>query len=934
MDNKVVQWVTRSTPLESRGAWKRFVQERKGFDNGGLATPKRGLVDGPGSYSKDRRKGVRKPESWDKISDLFLKTYAEDDISHIHNVEKKVRDQISRIIDRPDGLQHISKQSGLSENVILNLIEDRDAHADLMKEIKTQEGIDRWAKPKKDLDNRMRNWLIKNSKKYADPEKFKKSFNRVFGKNNYISKAIKMDKKGASMLGFVDDNFVKTYISDKVKNPEDFSFSSRQLDDMFKTLIYNNNENVRNKVVKTFEDILPKEKIQKAGAKNVYNAIKNNEFLQKFNLDKGINGPVARLIAKGLDEKLVKQIDLYKKPYFGTRELLNYLGDHVNSKYKSMFKEAEQAVTAMQNDKWSKARTHLDTGREIMFDHKIPSSLIEAGYGDEIEYIKLNPTSKAFNINIKNKQFDQPMNKLVRQFEQARTLDEKKKIHKKMVAKKDAFSKKYGNYLDEVKIILDEKGKLKFTSDAPVVTKQTDLVKMLETSLGQEQFPTMGKKDQIKFLKTVQKVDTSELYKIYQKAGIGTNCSIKPAKKSEGGRIGFMNAGLVDDDCMKNAIEKNRMDLKSNDPVVAANARQSMLKVADAGKKSKTLGTLMRMGNKGRKLLSATLTGVGTGVGGFFTLPGMSGTGSAIAGVALEYALEAGTYDWYMRKGYTHDEAFAETFFPKVVAKQFGVEKTGIGVLEDTIEYIEDKVAGTDSASQRYLKNKRELENLLVEQEQLKDSISQVEAGDPRIRLDSAEGLKDQLSGVNKRVTELYNNTKPGTPDYQSFMTRREKRDWEEGTRAREYAKSGPFSKFGFKIFADRDFEKEQLKSYYDYQGVKPPSPLYRSPLDDKLKEDALYGLRHAYVGTGEGSEKQTYDDYKDIYGDMANSYKFRNHLQQQYLMNKIAKAGGVANMAGGGIAGIRRPHAIPPKSGPMPQGGGLSSMFNRVRKW
>ena len=50
--------------------------------------------------------------------------------------------------------------------------------------------------------------------------------------------------------------------------------------------------------------------------------------------------------------------------------------------------------------------------------------------------------------------------------------------------------------------------------------------------------------------------------------------------------------------------------------------------------------------------------------------------------------------------------------------------------------------------------------------------------------------------------------------------------------------------------------------------------------------------------------------------------------------MEKIAAAGGVANMAGGGIAGIRRPHAIPPKSGPMPQGGGLSSMFNRVRKW
>jgi hypothetical protein len=35
MDNKVVQWVTRSTPLESKGTWKKFVQERKGFDDGG-----------------------------------------------------------------------------------------------------------------------------------------------------------------------------------------------------------------------------------------------------------------------------------------------------------------------------------------------------------------------------------------------------------------------------------------------------------------------------------------------------------------------------------------------------------------------------------------------------------------------------------------------------------------------------------------------------------------------------------------------------------------------------------------------------------------------------------------------------------------------------------------------------------------------------------
>ena len=31
-------------------------------------------------------------------------------------------------------------------------------------------------------------------------------------------------------------------------------------------------------------------------------------------------------------------------------------------------------------------------------------------------------------------------------------------------------------------------------------------------------------------------------------------------------------------------------------------------------------------------------------------------------------------------------------------------------------------------------------------------------------------------------------------------------------------------------------------------------------------------------------------------------------------LMGEVARAGGVANMAGGGMVGIRKPHAIPPK--------------------
>ena len=49
-----------------------------------------------------------------------------------------------------------------------------------------------------------------------------------------------------------------------------------------------------------------------------------------------------------------------------------------------------------------------------------------------------------------------------------------------------------------------------------------------------------------------------------------------------------------------------------------------------------------------------------------------------------------------------------------------------------------------------------------------------------------------------------------------------------------------------------------------------------------------------------------------------------------------IMAEGGRVGYEGGGITTLhpRRPEALPPKSGPMPQGGGLSSMFNRVRKW
>lgn len=57
-----------------------------------------------------------------------------------------------------------------------------------------------------------------------------------------------------------------------------------------------------------------------------------------------------------------------------------------------------------------------------------------------------------------------------------------------------------------------------------------------------------------------------------------------------------------------------------------------------------------------------------------------------------------------------------------------------------------------------------------------------------------------------------------------------------------------------------------------------------------------------------------------------------RSQFQEEEAMQRIADAGGVANLAGGGIAEIRRPNSIPPESGPTPQG--LLSVKNNVKRY
>jgi hypothetical protein len=151
-----------------------------------------------------------------------------------------------------------------------------------------------------------------------------------------------------------------------------------------------------------------------------------------------------------------------------------------------MFQETIKAINYSKNNQWKKAKDTFGLADNIAWDHKVPSSIIDKGYADIIEYTKVNPTSAHFNERIKNAQFDSKINRLIKKYEGVNTLDQKVGIVEEMNKVKSNFNEKYGNYLGEVDIKLDKKGNLRFSSTAQPLTTKMDRVKMLGTSLQQE----------------------------------------------------------------------------------------------------------------------------------------------------------------------------------------------------------------------------------------------------------------------------------------------------------------------------------------------------------------------------------------------------------------------------------------------------------------
>jgi len=340
-----------------------------------------------------------------------------------------------------------------------------------------------------------------------------------------------------------------------------------------------------------------------------------------------------------------------------------------------------------------------------------------------------------------------------------------------------------------------------------------------------------------------------------------------------------------------------------------------------------------------------------TGVTGFLT-----GIGFGPGGVALEAALEGAVYEYFRRKGYSDKWAEAETFTYRLLKEAAKGKSTkdvpwygGADELKEKDLYQlrgeEGKVIGERKAVKRYIDNEKALLEAEEKYNQLYTDYKTVTVG----RYGSEERGDKYYKAMEKTWEKMNSIEDQLDLDRDSYNAAKEKQETELGVEAIKY---GHYGRGDTERLAKKR-EERRHQEFLDYrQGKQRARLLPKGKLEERV-EDPLAETPYTFLKTeetlpafslkydptlGEGgafSQRFPWEDMPRYRGDEGKKRKWQDIYDAGGwdLMDKIGIAGGVANMARGGIANVRRPNAIPPVSGPMPQGGGLSSQFNRVKK-
>jgi hypothetical protein len=359
-------------------------------------------------------------------------------------------------------------------------------------------------------------------------------------------------------------------------------------------------------------------------------------------------------------------------------------------------------------------------------------------------------------------------------------------------------------------------------------------------------------------------------------------------------------ASYVDD------IKKTRLELNSSDVAVRAAAKAKLDKGLQVAK------TLPQIGKFLRRVGQATLGGVSKA---------LQATGLASpVGLAIEGMVEGGIYDYYRGQGYTHDQAYQETFFPGIVSgRPEGVPWYGgaESLLEKELSEVREKPTVLEDGTivpgkiiEGAVSDPKILQyqQALKDQEQVFDAFGRLEQGQQASRKDIIDAAQADIRDLTKTgtISNINKIMNPESMTSQAYQTAVERQAGAQDQRARDYKAEN------YVQTEPSDFQQEKLQRERNKDMLQMFPPPTVETIQDAYKE---YGIEDRL-------KNFTAQDYKD------EIKRFDDFQKQSYFAEnfRLEKAGGgIAKMAGvsSGVA---------PVSGPNPQG--LLSLKNRVRNY
>ena len=367
---------------------------------------------------------------------------------------------------------------------------------------------------------------------------------------------------------------------------------------------------------------------------------------------------------------------------------------------------------------------------------------------------------------------------------------------------------------------------------------------------------------------------------------------IKVLKKM-GFRCNKAVGGVEDVACYLDDVKKTKADARSSDVLKRAKALTKERKALQVAKTLPKVGNIIRKGVQvGAGAVSSVLSAVGLGPVGF----------------AIEAAIEGGFYDNARRNGYTHEQAYAETFLPKLITDKAGITNTGTSLFEGAESMIEkEKLGKKDSLASQFNNAQNIFDQEVKKLDNMVSSYMQMQASGMNKK--QTDAFLEKIYVQEDKVTNLIRTIKPGTPEYEAYQIAEETQTGRMENRKQDYLsmnripymdaqgnmqeKTFPLSPAQIKQQEPSEFtikqkDKERNKAMEEYKlgidGVLEPVFLKENEKADWSK---IYG-----DGPDQSSKK-----WKDIFeGDGAFD-----------LTDKIGIAGGVANMAQGGLASLKR---------------------------